>query len=199
MKKIYSILISTILVVVAMFIGAINAHAETQVLDLIVTPDKTVVSVGDEVTYTVSLGSVDNLECIQFKIIPPQGLTFKSGALVDGLKESLNAVVCGFNPTKLNVVAGVTHYSSTEIMDVLVLTFIVEEDFAGDPITTDDWYNYAEDNTGEIKIELVTPHDVDLKTTDDNISNNIETEKSTVNILWWLIEFLQKIFNFLIS
>ena len=119
-------------------------------VELIITADKETAKVGDTITYTVSLGPVYMLDAVEFKLVIPEGLKFKSGALVDGVQDTLKAAACNFNADKLKVaIAGcldfetLTAYTSVENTPILTFTCTVEKGADGDIIMgvdTENWY-----------------------------------------------------------
>lgn len=58
---------------------------------IFVTADKTTAAPGDEITFTITLGPVENMGSLQMIVVIPNGLTYvaNSGKLADGLKETL--------------------------------------------------------------------------------------------------------------
>ena len=59
-----------------------------------ITADKAEANPGDTITYTVTMGAVNRLDSLKFKLVIPEGLTFVtgSGTLATGLKDTLKCV-----------------------------------------------------------------------------------------------------------
>ena len=133
MKKKVTSLLLVIVMMLSMVATAIPAYAADTDSSIIITSDKTEAFPGDEISFTVAIGPATNLSGIEFKLASPAGLTFKSGALVDGVQSKLGAAMCGFNATSQKVViVGGMNYTSSENTDILVVTYTVNEDFTGD-------------------------------------------------------------------
>ena len=112
-------------------------------LQLIVSADKTSANPGDTITFTVSLGAVENIAGIQFDMVIPEGLTFVSGALADELQTKLGASVCGYNADLGRVVIGGMDYTSAVATTILTFTCTVNKGFEGEikmGVDTDTWY-----------------------------------------------------------
>ena len=122
MKKIIcTILCLTLMLAVIPFTFA---SAEKRGVDFKITPDKTEVSAGDTVTFTVSVGQVSNLQSINFLLKVPSGLTYvaNSGKVADGLVATLGCAVAGYTEsTKAFIVYGGGSYSSNA--DTTLMTF----------------------------------------------------------------------------
>lgn len=80
-----------------------------------VRTDKDTLRIGDTVTCTVSMGTVEDLYGVKLKITIPEGLTFVegSGVIDDQLNEVLNAAKTEFVEATGVFLAGACHYSST--------------------------------------------------------------------------------------
>ena len=112
-------------------------------VQLIVTADKTDANPGDTITYTVALSAVENIAGIQFDMVIPEGLTYVSGALAEGLQAKLGASVCGFNADLVRVVIGGMDYTSTAATTILTFTCTVNKGFEGElkmGVDTENWY-----------------------------------------------------------
>ena len=69
-----------------------EAKLPVQAGTIVITADKTEVRVGDTVTFTITMGPVENLSSMQMKLDLPEGLTFKSGDFSDVFKEAIVAI-----------------------------------------------------------------------------------------------------------
>ena len=132
MKKKVTSLLLVFVMMLSMMATAITAYAAANA-SIIITSDKTEAFPGDEISFTVAIGPVTELAGIEFKLETPAGLTFKSGALVDGIQSKLGASMCGFNANNQKVViVGGMNYTSSVNTDILVVTYTVNADFRGD-------------------------------------------------------------------
>jgi len=97
------------------------------------TADITNVSPGDTVTYTVSLGAVENLYGMKLKIAVPEGLKYVegSGQISEGLSETMNAAKAEFIEETLVLIVGSCEYSSE--FDTVLMQFqcTVDADTSG--------------------------------------------------------------------
>ena len=132
MKKKVTSLLLVIVMMLSMVATAIPAYAADATSSIVITSDKTEAFPSDEITFTVAIGPVTELAGIEFKLVAPTGLTFKSGALVDGIQTKLGAAMCGFNANSQKVViVGGMNYTSSENTEILVVTYTVNADFTG--------------------------------------------------------------------
>lgn len=89
-----------------------------------VTANKTTVKSGDTVTFTVSIGAVENLGSIDFVLDIPTGMTYvaNSGQVANNLKDTLGAAAADWTEsTKKFTVYGDGAYTSSK--DTVLLTF----------------------------------------------------------------------------
>ena len=92
------------------------------------TPDKTTVAPGETVTYTVTVGAIERLNSMGFKLIVPEELGYVSGKEVDGLKELLGADKAEYtDSTKRMIISGGGDYTSTEDTDIMTFTCKIPE------------------------------------------------------------------------
>ena len=94
---------------------------------LTIQADDTEYSVGDTVTYTVTLGPVKDLRAMKFKLELPEGLTYVegSGEEPEGLSEAMQAVKAEFTEqTKVYIFLGEVPYSSKK--DTVLMTMQCE-------------------------------------------------------------------------
>ena len=144
-------------------------------VQLIVTADKTDANPGDTITYTVALSAVENIAGIQFDMVIPEGLTYVSGALADGLQTKLGASVCGFNADLVRVVIGGMDYTSTAATTILTFTCTVNKGFEGEidmDVDTENWYFESASDVIEITLN------------NTNATVDVECEhKSYVNVV----------------
>ena len=135
-KKVTSLLLAFVMIL-GMMVTAVPALAAAAPDTLIITTDETEVYPGDEITYTVAIGPVKNLAGIWFKLNAPDGLSFKEGNLVDGLKDKLSKDKLSVNNCQFNTdnqvvaIVGGMDYTSEENTDILTVTYTVDADFIG--------------------------------------------------------------------
>ena len=127
MKKRAISLLMTIIMILSSFAVAVPATA-AEPTKLAVTANKTVVSPGETVSYTVSLGKVTWLGVLEFNLSVPKGMTIDSTSIVipDGLKTTLDSDGDIVSPAAKNnwcwsYSAQDTGYTGTE--DLVLLTF----------------------------------------------------------------------------
>ena len=127
MKKRAISLLMTIIMILSSFAVAVPATA-AEPTKLAVTANKTVVSPGETVSYTVSLGKVTWLGVLEFNLSVPKGMTIDSTSIVipDGLKTTLDSDGDIVSPAAKNnwcwsYSAQDTGYTGTA--DLVLLTF----------------------------------------------------------------------------
>lgn len=128
MKRIISIL----LIGLILTIGALPAFAAGST-SFKMTADSTDVSPGDTVTYTVSLGAVEDLYSLKLKIVIPEGLTYVagSGKIAEGLEVTMNAAKCEFVEESMVLIVGSCAYSSEFETELLQFQCSVDADTSG--------------------------------------------------------------------
>ena len=100
-----------------------------------ITPDKTEAEPGDTISFTITLGPVSEFGTMQMVLVIPEGLTYEagSGALADGLKDTLGFDAADFTEVSrmVNGYASRADYSSDG--DTVICTFrcTVNEGFNG--------------------------------------------------------------------
>ena len=90
-----------------------------------ITADKTQVQPGDTITFTITLGPVEHFGTVALELVIPEGLTFVSGALAEGLQTTLGFDQITFltdaAPYIINGAASYQDYASTS--DTVIATF----------------------------------------------------------------------------
>ena len=90
--------------------------------EVTITPDKAVVAPGETVTYAVTIGPIEHLQSMDFRLSVPEELGYVSGKEVDGLKELLGADKAEYtDSTKVMVISGGGDYTSDK--DTKIMTF----------------------------------------------------------------------------
>ena len=79
-KRITSLLLCFVMVFSLLFTALPVFAVPGKTTTLTARPDKATASPGETITYTVTLGAVEDLLGIKFKLIIPEGLTFVTGA-----------------------------------------------------------------------------------------------------------------------
>ena len=89
-KRITSIVLCLALLV-SLMVAAVPVSA-TDTVKFTMTADKTTANVGDTITYTISIGAVENLAGFQFELAIPEGLTFvkNSSSVNEAWEEELD-------------------------------------------------------------------------------------------------------------
>ena len=98
-KRITSLLLCFVMVFSLSFTALPVFAVPGKTTTLTARPDKATASPGETITYTVTLGAVEDLLGIKFKLIIPEGLTFVTGAEKAGVKEALGATSAEFTPS----------------------------------------------------------------------------------------------------
>ena len=121
MNKRITSLALVFVMILSMLATAVPALA-AQSKEITFTPDKTKVSPGDTVTYTVTIGPIEHLQSLGFTLVVPDALGYVSGKEVDGLKELLGADKAEYtDSTKTMIISGGGNYTSGE--DTKIMTF----------------------------------------------------------------------------
>lgn len=105
---------------------------------LTISPNVIEAHPGDEITYTVKMGAIQNLAGMKFKLVIPDGLTFIEGKEVDGLQITLNAAKAEFTPATKVFVVGSSNYSSDSNTTLMTFKCSVNEGVVGDKEITFD-------------------------------------------------------------
>lgn len=102
-----------------------------------ITPDKTTAHPGDTITYTVTMGAVDDLGALKFKLVFPDGLTYKSAAVTPGLKTTLNADTAEWTESTLIFLLSTDGgYTGTGTVTLMTFTATVDDGAVGDKAVT---------------------------------------------------------------
>ena len=83
MNKRITSLVLVFVLVVSLLATAVPALA-AQPKEITFTPDKTKVSPGETVTYTVTIGAIEHFQSMNFHLVVPDELGYVSGKEVDG-------------------------------------------------------------------------------------------------------------------
>ena len=100
-------------------------------LKLTITPNVTEAHPGDEITYTVKMSAVKNLEGMRFELGIPEGLTFIEGKEVDGIEEILKAKLAEFTPSTKRFIVGMSNYTSDSETTLMTFKCSVNENATG--------------------------------------------------------------------
>ena len=125
-KRITSLLLCLVMIVsvlvTAVPVFAVSSHPA---VTFTIKPDKTTASPGDTITYTITLGPVEELQTAEFKLVIPDELEYKAGSNPSGLAEKLGAEAAIFTAsTKKFNMYGAGKYTSTK--DTVLATFSCE-------------------------------------------------------------------------
>lgn len=131
MKRVLAIFLAVIMVV---SVVPVTTYAAEQIT-LSIIPDKTELSLGDTVSFTVSLGTVSNMGGLEFNLIIPDGMTIidDSISIPDGIETTLDAAMNVVKPTSANhykwgFFAGRTGYTGTSELTLLTFSCKVNAD-----------------------------------------------------------------------
>ena len=131
-KRITSIVLCLALLV-SLMVAAVPVSA-AEAVTFTMTADKTEAAVGDTITYTISIGAVENVGGFLFELKIPEGLTFVNGSssVNPALKGSLDFGEASFAESTLVFVAA-SNESSTFAAETEVMSFqcTVNEGAAG--------------------------------------------------------------------
>ncbi len=114
----------------------------------------------DVITYTVTLGAIENLQSIDFKLVIPEGLRLVegSGKVADGLAGKLGAQLVEFTESsKVFTAYGAGHYTSTE--DTVLMTFdcvVLDSAAEGDRVIALTKAYFADPDSKEIVVDVDT-------------------------------------------
>ena len=122
MNKRITSLVLVFVLVVSLLATAVPALA-AQPKEITFTPDKTKVSPGETVTYTVTIGAIEHFQSMNFHLVVPDELGYVSGKEVDGLKELLGADKAEYtDSTRIMIISGGGDYTSTEDTEIMKFT-----------------------------------------------------------------------------
>ena len=136
-KRITSIVLCLALLV-SLMVAAVPVSA-TDTVKFTMTADKTEANVGDTITYTISIGAVENLAGFTFELVIPEGLTFvaKSSSVNEAWEGELDFGEASF-AEKTMIFVGASNNSTNVPGETEVMSFqcTVDEGAAG-TLTTD--------------------------------------------------------------
>ncbi len=154
-KRITSLLLCFVMVV-CMMVSAVPSYAKTgKTVALTMTADKSEAHPGDTINYTVTLGAVEDLLGIKFKLLFPEGLTFVEGKEADGVRAALHATSAEFTPSTKVFLADPENYTSTEDLVLMTFSCTVDGNATGDKIVEmyiDDPDNYYDSDGDNIDV-----------------------------------------------
>ncbi|MGM9680316.1 MAG: hypothetical protein ACI3XR_02305 [Eubacteriales bacterium] len=170
-KRITSLLLCFVMIVciLATAVPALALSTEDPIT-VTIDPDKTTVSPGDTVTYTVNIGPVKRLQSVNFTLIIPDGLTYVSGKEVDGLQALLGADKAEYtDSTKTMIIGGGGSYNCDGTTAIMTFSCVVNEGTAGKTlkIEFEDDYDFSDDDyetyvttidTDSSAITVAAPH-----------------------------------------
>ena len=121
-KRITSIVLCLALLV-SLMVAAVPVSA-TDTVKFTMTADKTTANVGDTITYTISIGAVENLAGFQFELAIPEGLTFvkNSSSVNEAWEEELDFGEASF-AEKTFVFIGASNNSTNVPGETEVMSF----------------------------------------------------------------------------
>ena len=136
-KRITSIVLCLALLV-SLMVAAVPVSA-TDTVKFTMTADKTEANVGDTITYTISIGAVENLAGFTFELVIPEGLTFvkNSSSVNEAWEGELDFGEASF-AEKTMIFVGASNNSTNVPGETEVMSFqcTVDEGAAG-TLTTD--------------------------------------------------------------
>ncbi|MBQ8823122.1 MAG: Ig domain-containing protein [Lachnospiraceae bacterium] len=134
MRKVLAIFLAVLMVA---FVLPLTADAASENVTFTVAADKSTVERGDTVNFTVSIGAVQSLGVLQFKLIIPDGMTIvdDSISLPDGLATTLDSdgnimAPSATNSYRWGYSAQLTGYSGTTDLVLVSFACTVDEDSA---------------------------------------------------------------------
>lgn len=98
--------------------------------------DRITVSPGDTVTYTVSIGPVEDLFGLKLKMVIPEGLTYVegSGTITEGLEATMESAKVEFIESTMVFIVGACAYTSTADTVLLQFQCTVDADAVGSKV-----------------------------------------------------------------
>lgn len=182
-KRITSVLLCFVMVF-AMLVSAVPAFAVTgKTTTLTATPDKTTAIPGETINYTVTLGAVDDLLGIKFKLIIPDGLTFVSGVECAGVKEALHASFAEYTPSTKVFLADPENYTSSSELQLMTFSCKVNDDAVGEQtvkLYIDDPDNYYDSDLDNI--EVIVSNATVTVTAAPKPAESISLDKNSINL-----------------
>ena len=166
----------TLLMVLVLAFAVVAPAYAAEATWFTVTPDKTSVAAGDTVTYTVSMGPVSDLYGLKFKLVIPEGLTFKEGSsqTSSGLKETLDAAKAEFTESTKVFIIGSSDYTSEDSLVLFTFQCTVNEDAVpGEKAVT---VKYDEDDIFNLDYDNISVDFSNLNSAVSVICEHTETE-----------------------
>lgn len=155
-KRITSLLLCFVMVFSLLFTALPVFAVPGKTTTLTARPDKATASPGETITYTVTLGAVEDLLGIKFKLIIPEGLTFVTGAEKAGVKEALGATSAEFTPSTKVFLAD-PEYTGTSDLDLMTFECTVDSGASGNltvQLYIDDPDNYYDSDGDNIDVQV---------------------------------------------
>ena len=159
-KRITSLLLCFVMVFSLLFTALPVFAVPGKTTTLTARPDKATASPGETITYTVTLGAVEDLLGIKFKLIIPEGLTFVTGAEKAGVKEALGATSAEFTPSTKVFLAD-PEYTGTSDLDLMTFECTVDSGASGNltvQLYIDDPDNYYDSDGDNIDVQVTNPY-----------------------------------------
>ncbi|MBE6924523.1 MAG: DUF11 domain-containing protein [Ruminococcaceae bacterium] len=174
-KRITSIVLC--LVMLISLVAAVVPASAAGSTSFKMTADKTEANPGDIITYTVSMGAVENIYSIKLKLVIPEGLTYVegSGKATTGLQALMNAAKAEFTEATKVFIVGSSNYTSASETVLMQFQCRVNDDATGslevgfdiDPENIFDLdYDNIDFTTSTAPVSVIVPcsHDWDAAT-----------------------------------
>ncbi len=164
-KRITSIVL--VLVMIISMVAAVVPVSAAAATSFKMVADKTEAAPGDTITYTISLGAVEDVYAFKLKLSIPAGLTYVegSGMVADGLKDTMNAAKVGFTESSKVFIYGGDGTTYTCAEDTVLMQFKCTVDA---------------DATGSLEITFIIDEDEVYNDDYDNISFTTSTAPVSV-------------------
>ena len=130
-KRIISVVLC--LVIVLGLVAAVVPAMAVVTTSIKITADKDQAQPGDTITYTVTMGAVQNLYGLKLKLVFSEGLTYVegSGKATDGLQATMNAAKAEFTEKTKIFIVGSSEYSSDSDIVLMQFKCVVADDATG--------------------------------------------------------------------
>ena len=130
-KRIIAIVLCA--VILLGLIAAVVPVLAAAATEIKITADKTLVEAGDTVTYTMSLGAVENMAALKLKLVIPAGLNYVegSGKTAAGLQDALNAAKAEFTEQTKIFIVGSSDYTGDSEIVLMQFQCVVAENATG--------------------------------------------------------------------
>ena len=178
-KKVTS-LILVFVMLISMMANTMPVYAASA-NEFVITADKTQAAAGDTITYSVAIGPIKNFQSANFTLNIPEGLTFVSGAVADGLKELTGATEAGFESTTLTFFhGGLEAYTSDK--DTVLMTFQCKVNSAASgtyEIRIEDDYDFADNAWTSYDMRINTTASKVTVAGKDSSTNNGSSNQNT--------------------